>query len=1100
MDEFQSERLQGSDPMSVKRSLLEHPQSVTVNTENIFGGPSGPYFLDTTNLRTGGTILEEPQSGSPRKLVHPNVPAFRRARAETFSSFPSKFIPEDSSSSPNGGGGLSGVGGNNGSNISNSNNSSSGGRVRSGSLSLPANDLSTVFGSSLFTTSSPWQPTDSSGGSSSGAQLMPKGSRLARAAFESVGMPMNGGEVGDDTSALARTLDYLGLDDANSSNNGNNGGGGGGNGGSNGNDNGNSNNNGNGTGGANGSSSSGAAGGAGDKQRGVASAGASPYQLHSNQFSRSQTSPKLQGLEALGISIGPPNSNHSRSRSYSVAVSENPNLGIPNSVLYRPRSSSFGYAEIVESELYRRNVGLDSPGAPSDHQDVGPTSPKLDPFGANDKPFNESPTGGAPQDHQSPTRSLWIGNIDLTLSPADLLSIFSAFGPIESLRILPEKECAFVNFMQVEDAIRAREEMQNTRIGNTVVRLGYGKADGLGESQGMQPTKSLWIGNIPPTTDPHDLESLFSTFGPVESARVLTHKNCGFVNFDRLEDAIEARKAMNGKEISGSVVKIGFAKVPTKAELAALAAGTAGLPTSRDRSGSGSSQHMMMAQRHFGGGNVFFKFLHSKRAKHEADSDLSICLECFTILEFDDGPDSLDLNGMALMLDADKYALSLMPLPEPLATRHVDQNRLREMRKRLEGHPSAKEIDMYFNEVLPETVDLCTDYIGNVVLQKIIEKGTDQHKLMLLEAVGSHMASIGVHKNGTWVVQKIIDCAKTPAQVMVIAKVLRPFTPPLLLDQFGNYVIQCCLRLGTQRNQFIFDAMHTKCWEIGQGRFGARAMRACLESQYTTKRQQKHVAIAIVQNAVQLVSNPNGALLVTWLLDTSSLPGRYRVLAPKLAPHVPALCTHKLASATILKMVNQRTELDARDVIMKEIFYRDDNSLKEILMDQVHGVSVIQKILASGCITAEERVRLADRVRSVVTRMPEVKDSHVGYKRLLDELAIIPSGLFGNSTMDPNQFSNHDIVSPLTPHVGFFNNPFAPNPPGVAAAMPINGYYPTPSHSPPPMGTAAAPYMMPNGAGYMPYYGAYPPSPQQPQQYRAAHSHSPLREQRFPTF
>ena len=195
-----------------------------------------------------------------------------------------------------------------------------------------------------------------------------------------------------------------------------------------------------------------------------------------------------------------------------------------------------------------------------------------------------------------------------------------------------------------------------------------------------------------------------------------------------------------------------------------------------------------------------------------------------------------------------------------------------------------------------------TDYIGNVVIQKIIEKSTDAHRLRLIEKVAPHMAAIGVHKNGTWVIQKMIDYAKTTTQIHHIINALKPFTPPLLLDQFGNYVVQCCLRLGTHRNQFVFDAMTAKCWEVGQGRFGSRAMRACLESQFTTKRQQKQVAVAIVGEGVRLCTNPNGAILITWLLDTSSLPGRYRVLAPKLVGSVGGLCCHKLASATILKL------------------------------------------------------------------------------------------------------------------------------------------------------------------------------------------------------
>jgi hypothetical protein len=264
----------------------------------------------------------------------------------------------------------------------------------------------------------------------------------------------------------------------------------------------------------------------------------------------------------------------------------------------------------------------------------------------------------------------------------------------------------------------------------------------------------------------------------------------------------------------------------------------------------------------------------------------------------------METSNATILFNSDQYASSIPPLPEPKSNRLVDQNRLREMRKKLEGHCTAKDVEQFFTECVDEAVDLATDYIGNVVLQKIIEKGGDPIRLRLIEQIGPHMAAIGIHKNGTWVVQKMIDLARTTTQIQLIVQSLKPFTPPLLLDQFGNYVIQCCLRLGTHRNQFVFDAMHKKCVEVGHGRFGARAMRTCLESQYTTKRQQKHVAISIVQNAVQLCTNPNGAILVTWLLDSSSLPGRYRVLAPKLAPHLSELCIHKLASSTMLKLGN----------------------------------------------------------------------------------------------------------------------------------------------------------------------------------------------------
>lgn len=188
------------------------------------------------------------------------------------------------------------------------------------------------------------------------------------------------------------------------------------------------------------------------------------------------------------------------------------------------------------------------------------------------------------------------------------------------------------------------------------------------------------------------------------------------------------------------------------------------------------------------------------------------------------------------------------------------------------------------------------------MIQKLVEKTSDQNRLRLLELIGPHIAAIGIHKNGTWAVQKIIDCCKTSQQIAVLVKSITSETPALLLDQFGNYVVQCCLKVGSHRNQFIFDAMAQCLVKIAAGRFGVRAMRACLESSFCSKRQQKLVATAVIAHAAELASHPNGSLLLTWLLDTSELPGRYRVLAPKLVPDLLQLSRNKIACSCILKI------------------------------------------------------------------------------------------------------------------------------------------------------------------------------------------------------
>lgn len=64
---------------------------------------------------------------------------------------------------------------------------------------------------------------------------------------------------------------------------------------------------------------------------------------------------------------------------------------------------------------------------------------------------------------------------------------------------------------------------------------------------------------------------------------------------------------------------------------------------------------------------------------------------------------------------------------------------------------------------------------------------------------------------------------------------------------------------------------------------------------------QKRVSTGIILNSIPLATNPNGALLLTWLVDQSNLPGRYGLLAGRFVPHIAHLCTHKLASLTVLR-------------------------------------------------------------------------------------------------------------------------------------------------------------------------------------------------------
>jgi protein JSN1 len=141
-----------------------------------------------------------------------------------------------------------------------------------------------------------------------------------------------------------------------------------------------------------------------------------------------------------------------------------------------------------------------------------------------------------------------------------------------------------------------------------------------------------------------------------------------------------------------------------------------------------------------------------------------------------------------------------------------DPSRIRETKKRLETGISQIEADGIGLDLLEDSVGLSSDYIGNVIIQRLFEQCSDRIKIMLLERIAPHLASIGCHKNGTWAAQKIIERASTPEEVELICRNLKPYTPALLLGGFSNYVVQGTLRFGSPASSFVFDAMVDRCW------------------------------------------------------------------------------------------------------------------------------------------------------------------------------------------------------------------------------------------------------------------------------------------------
>ena len=77
--------------------------------------------------------------------------------------------------------------------------------------------------------------------------------------------------------------------------------------------------------------------------------------------------------------------------------------------------------------------------------------------------------------------------------------------------------------------------------------------------------KNIYVGGLPYAVNDDQLEEVFSEYGPVQSARVITDRmtgqsrGFGFVEMDE-EDAVKAISALNGSQLGGRTLTVNEAR------------------------------------------------------------------------------------------------------------------------------------------------------------------------------------------------------------------------------------------------------------------------------------------------------------------------------------------------------------------------------------------------------------------------------------------------------------------------------------------------------------------------------------------------------------
>jgi RNA recognition motif-containing protein len=139
-------------------------------------------------------------------------------------------------------------------------------------------------------------------------------------------------------------------------------------------------------------------------------------------------------------------------------------------------------------------------------------------------------------------RTIYLGNVSESITPHDIL-IRVHCGMIEAYRSVPERNCAFINFVDPAAArIFYQEYISKALVINgTRIQVGWGNVSVLSKTVALQieggATRNVYLGNLTPKDTEETIKKDLTKFGQIEHIRLVRSLNVAFIHFLNIQSA-----------------------------------------------------------------------------------------------------------------------------------------------------------------------------------------------------------------------------------------------------------------------------------------------------------------------------------------------------------------------------------------------------------------------------------------------------------------------------------------------------------------------------------------------------------------------------------
>ncbi|UKZ81286.1 hypothetical protein TrVFT333_009058 [Trichoderma virens FT-333] len=222
--------------------------------------------------------------------------------------------------------------------------------------------------------------------------------------------------------------------------------------------------------------------------------------------------------------------------------------------------SGFQQTQHQQANAQQHNGGISSPVQPSMSPQSYQALVSPSTYGAPQFFPPQSPTGFNMQSSMQPgspvsmgagvvtgtSRTVYLGNIPPDTSAEEILGHVRS-GQIESVRLLPDKNCAFISFLDASSATHFHSDaiLKKLCIKGQDIKVGWGKPSQVPTSvalavQQSGASRNVYLGNLPEEISDEELREDLGKFGAIDTIKIVREKSIAFIHYLSIANAIKA--------------------------------------------------------------------------------------------------------------------------------------------------------------------------------------------------------------------------------------------------------------------------------------------------------------------------------------------------------------------------------------------------------------------------------------------------------------------------------------------------------------------------------------------------------------------------------